>query len=481
MQRRQPPRRRTVKRRVNVKARLVLLAVAIVLICVAAYYIRAAVIIGIGEQTYYNVKINGVSLEGYTRQEAENMFDELISEWETREYTLTYGDKAWSFTAADFDASLDVDPLLENAWNLGHVGSIGSRCKVILSMRENEYSFISEMDYDQLKLDRFVYSISAETDCDPVNAEVVLDVDAPHLLTQSQNGAKLDVEATRETILSLLLMGTGDTMLKVEIIEPEVSSDEVSGGLGVIASYTTDMSTSGTKRYENVKLALSNFNCMAVYDGDTVSFNEVVGERSKERGYQEAAEYAGTSVVTGYGGGSCQASTTLYCAAIMAGMDIIERHPHNMTVAYAEPSLDATVSWGSKDFIFRNSTGHTIYIYTNVTRDEATVTIYGNRTEYRYDFQSVITKPGVEAYKEEIREDVTGKYAYYTDEKVLYSKGKDGCVSQGWLISYDWDTGEEVERIQVSQDTYSPGTSIYFVGVHERTDDMAPSTQGGGF
>ena len=61
------------------------------------------------------------------------------------------------------------------------------------------------------------------------------------------------------------------------------------------------------------------------------------------------------------------------------------------------------------------------------------------------------------------------------------AKGKDGCVRQGWLISYDWDTGEEVERIQVSQDTYSPGTSIYFVGVHERTDDMAPSTQGGGF
>lgn len=481
MQRRQPPRHRTGKRRVNVKARLVSHVVVLILICVAAYFIRAAVIIGIGRQTYYNVKINGVSLEGYTRQEAEDMFDELISEWAAREYTLTYGDKSWTFTAADFDASLEVNSLLENAWNLGHVGSISSRCNVILSMRENEYSFISDMDYDELKLDKFVYSISAETDCDPVNAEVLLDVDAPRMLTQSQNGARLDVEATRETIISLLVMGTGDTELKVDVIAPEVSSDEVSGGLGVIASYSTDMTTSSSKRYENVKLALSNFNCMAVYDGDTVSFNEVVGERTKERGYREAAEYAGTSVVTGYGGGSCQASTTLYCAAIMAGMDIIERHPHNMTVAYAEPSLDATVSWGSKDFVFRNSTGHTIYIYTNVTREAATVIIYGNRTEYRYEFQSVITRPGVEAYKEEIREDVTGQHAYYTDEKVLYSKGKDGCVSQGWLISYDWETGEEVERIQVSQDTYSPGTSIFYVGVHERAEELAPSIQDGGF
>lgn len=481
MQRRQPPRHRTGKRRVSAKARLVLLAMVLTMIFVAVYFIRAAVIIGVGKQTYYNVKINGVSLEGYTRQEAEDMFDSLIAEWGAREYTLTYGEMSWTFRAADFDASLEVDQLLENAWNLGHVGSIGSRCDVILSMRENEYSFISDMDYDEMKLDRFVYSISAEIDRDPVNAEVLLDVDAPRLITQSQDGARLDVEATRETILSLLVMGTGDTSLKVDIISPEVSSDEVSGGLGVIASYSTDMTTSSSKRYENVKLALSNFNCMAVYDGDTVSFNEVVGERTKERGYREAAEYAGTSVVTGYGGGSCQASTTLYCAVIMAGMDIIERHPHNMTVAYAEPSLDATVSWGSKDFVFRNSTGHTIYIYTNVTREQATVIIYGNRTEYRYEFQSVITKPGVEAYKEEIREDVTGQHAYYTDEKVLYSKGKDGCVSQGWLISYDWDTGEEIERVQVSQDTYSPGTSIYYVGVHDRADELVPSEQGGGF
>lgn len=481
MQRRQPPRNRKGRRRVNVRARLVLLALAVAVICTAVYFIRAAVIIGVGEETYYNVKINGVSLEGYTRAEAQSMFDALISDWSTKEYTLTHGGNEWKFTAADFEASLDVAPLLENAWNLGHYGSIGSRVDTILSMRENEYAFTSEMSYSDAKLDAFIQSISAQTDYAPVDAEVLLDVNAPRLLTQSSDGAKLDTEHAKETILSMLLTGNGTAELVVDVIEPDVSSDEVSGGLGILASYTTDMSSSSKKRFQNVQLALSNFNCMAVYDGDTVSFNEVVGERSKERGYQEAAEYAGTSVVTGYGGGSCQASTTLYCAVIMAGCDIIERHPHNMTVAYAEPSLDATVSWGNKDFIFRNSTGHTIYIYTNVTREEATVIIYGNRTEYRLGFQSVITKPGVEAYKEQIVEDVTGQYAYYTDEKVLQSKGKDGCVSQGWLISYDWQTGAEVERKQISQDTYSPGTSIYYVGVHDRSETPAPTAESSQF
>lgn len=481
MQRRQTPRKTKRRRRVNVKARLVLLVSVLVLIGICVYFIRAAAIIGFNNDKYYNVVVNGVNLKGYTRAQADGIFEKLIGEWEKKQYTLTYGDQSWNFTAADFDATLNVAPLLENAWNLGHYGSLSSRCSTILAMKESPFSFTSDMDYDEAKLDSFLSEMSAAIDKEPVEAEVVVDVDAPKIITESSDGAKLDTEHARELIVDLLITGQGDTQLKVEVLEPAVSSDEVSGGLDILSSYCTDMSTSSRKRYENVRLALSNFNCMAVYDGDTVSFNEVVGERSKERGYQEAAEYAGTSVVTGYGGGSCQASTTLYCALIKAGMDIIERHPHNMTVAYAEPSLDATVSWGNKDFVFQNNTGKTIYIYTYVSREECWVVIYGNRTEYRLDFQSVVIKPGVKAYKEQIVEDVTGTVAYYTDEKVLYSQGKDGCVSQGWLVSYDWETGEEVERVQVSQDNYSPGTSIFYVGVHDRADDPLMQDQSGGF
>jgi vancomycin resistance protein YoaR len=341
-------------------------------------------------------------------------------------------------------------------------------------MRDKPYEFTSDMKYDEGKVDEFIEGIRAEIDVAPVDAEVVLDVDAPRILTESSDGRKLDVEATKESLHSLLLAGTGETALKVDILKPAVSSDEVSGGLAVIASYKTDMTTSSSNRYKNVKLALSNFHAMAVYDGDIISFNDVVGERTAGRGYMQAPEYSGTSVITGYGGGSCQASTTLYCAAIMAGMDIIERHPHNMTVAYAEPSLDATVSWGNKDFIFQNNTGSTIYIYTKVTRKNAWVVIYGNRPEYKVDFQSVIVEQGIAPYKEEIREDVTGQYVYYTDEKYTYSAGKYGCTSQGWLVYYDWDTGEEIKRVQISQDSYSPGTSIVFVGVHERGLESTP-------
>lgn len=488
MQRRQPQRQTnnrarrgsgkkilTLFRGLDWRIRLAIIAVCVILAVLVVYLLRCAFIIAPGASRYYDVTVNGVNLKGYTRSQAQDVFGQLLSDWGSRDYTLTADGKEWHFTAEDFDAQLEVSDLLNRAWNLGHYGSLGKRCRQIKELKEAPVSFLSELNYDKDKVARFVDAIGDEIDLEPIDAEVVMDMESPKIITESRDGRKLDREAAQEGIVNLMLTNQTVYELPVEVLEPAVSSDEASGGLAVLAYYATDMTTSNSNRYNNVKLALNSFNALAVYDGDTVSFNDVVGDRTKERGYKEAPEYAGSSVVTGYGGGSCQASTTLYCAVVKAGCDIIERHPHNMTVAYADPSLDATVSYGNKDFVFKNNTGHTIYIYTDVTRETALVVIYGNRTEYRIDFQSIIVKENLEASKEEIREDVTGKVAYFTDEKILYSQGKKGCVSQGWIVYYDWATDQEVKRVQVSQDQYSPGTSIYYKGVHERGEGDPPA------
>lgn len=477
MQRREPPRRprRATGRRANTKARIIGLVAAVALVVVMIWLLSAYSTIGFGSAKYYNVTVNGISLKGYTKSAARALFDDLENQWENATYTLTYGDESWTFSAATFDAAIDVDTQLELAWNLGHYGSLSSRRETILSLRDNPRAFTSELTYDEQKLDDFIAGIQAVTDVEAVDAQIVLDVDAPRIVSDSQDGLALDADKTREQILNLLMTGQGETALTVNVVSPTVSSDDASGGLSVISSYVTDVSSSTAARKTNVNKALSYFNGLAVKNGDTISFNDIVGDRTEARGFKEAPEYDGNTVVMGVGGGSCQASTTLYCAVVMAGVDIIERHPHNMTVSYAEPSMDATVSWPKKDFVFQNNTGHTIYIYTKVTDTKAYVVVYGNRTEYRIDLISVIVKKGIAATRKELREDVTGKYAYYTDEETLIEQGKDGCESQGWLVYYDWDTGDEVSREMVSEDTYSPGTSIYWVGVHERSAVVTPN------
>ncbi len=476
MQRRQPTRNHTLAgRRRSTKPRVIWLIAAVVLVIVAFWLIRRVSVYGFGPEKYYNVSVNGISLQGYTKSQAKALFDELEQGWATKEHVLTYEDHSWTFTAATIDAAIDIDTQLELAWNPGHYGSLSNRREAIQALQDSPRDFISDLTYDENKLDDFIAEIQAVTDAAPVDAQIVLDVDAPRIVSDSREGMALDAEQTRDEILNLLKTGQGETALTVNVIQPSISSDEASGGLEIIGSYVTDVSSSTPARKTNVDLALRYFNGLAVYNGDTISFNTVVGERTEKRGFKQAPEYDGNTVVMGVGGGSCQASTTLYCAVIQAGVDIVERHPHNMTVSYAEPSMDATVSWPNKDFVFQNNTGRTLYIYTKVTDKKAYVVIYGNRPEYRITLISVVTKKGIAATNKELREDVTGKYAYYTDDETLIEKGKDGCQSQGWLVFSDWNTGAEVSREMITEDKYSAGTSIYWVGVHSREPIITPN------
>ena len=140
-----------------------------------------------------------------------------------------------------------------------------------------------------------------------------------------------------------------------------------------------------------------------------------------------------------------------------------------MTVGYVDPSMDAAVTdSGSKDLVFRNDSDLPIYIYTSVTDTTATVTIYGERPEYRYEFYSVVTEDNIQPNAETVRTDETGEYATYTDEKVLVTEGKTGMRSQLWRDSFDWETGEFIETVQISSDYYTPGRNVYYVGVQQR-------------
>ena len=63
-----------------------------------------------------------------------------------------------------------------------------------------------------------------------------------------------------------------------------------------------------------------------------------------------------------YGGGICQGSSTLYIAALKAGMEIVERYNHSMPSSYCPIGLDATVDYGNLDFRFSNPLETPVYI-----------------------------------------------------------------------------------------------------------------------
>ena len=193
----------------------------------------------------------------------------------------------------------------------------------------------------------------------------------------------------------------------------------------------------------------------------------MVGPRTIERGYVEAVEYAGTRTQMGIGGGVCQASSTLYGALLQAGMTVVERGNHTMTVTYVPPSIDAAVEYGSKDLVMRNDTEYPIYVYTNVSGGFATVRVYGHKPEYKIELHSEVLD--IISPENEYIQDTEGKYVYQVGEHYVYSEGVDGCRSEGWLIYSDWETGEEVERVKISTDYYYARDYVIYVGVHTQT------------
>ena len=154
---------------------------------------------------------------------------------------------------------------------------------------------------------------------------------------------------------------------------------------------------SSRSRIHNVGLAASRVSGTLVPPGEIFSFNEAVGEISRKTGYTSAWVISKGRTVLGDGGGVCQVSTTMFRAALDAGLPIIERHAHSYRVSYYEqgsqPGIDATIYSPSVDLRFRNDTPGYILIMADFDGDEKTLSfkIYGTKDGRKVE----MTKPKI--------------------------------------------------------------------------------------
>jgi vancomycin resistance protein YoaR len=145
----------------------------------------------------------------------------------------------------------------------------------------------------------------------------------------------------------------------------------------LLAEYSTRYKSTNVPRTENLRIAAREVNGTIVPAGAVFSTNLAIGRRSAAAGWQEANMFAGGGVVSGVGAGICQCATTLYNAALLAGLPIVERSQHSFRVGYVPPSRDAAIVWGSKDMRFRNNTNGPIYVQTFLRDGRFYVRLYG--------------------------------------------------------------------------------------------------------
>jgi vancomycin resistance protein YoaR len=122
----------------------------------------------------------------------------------------------------------------------------------------------------------------------------------------------------------------------------------------VIAAYATSFAGRSPGQIANALRAARALDGAIVPVGGVFSFNRRVGSWTADRGYYRAPVSYDGEIILDVGGGVCQLSTTLYGAALVGGMEIVERHRHFWPVSYAPPGLDAAVAYPRIDLRFRN-------------------------------------------------------------------------------------------------------------------------------
>ncbi len=121
-----------------------------------------------------------------------------------------------------------------------------------------------------------------------------------------------------------------------------------------LGSYATSLSGRTRGQHRNALRAAGAVDGVTLEPGAVFSFNKTVGSWTSERGYVLAPVSYDGELVVDWGGGVCQTSTTLYNAALLAGLQVLERHRHNWAPKYVPPGRDAAVAQYDIDLRLRN-------------------------------------------------------------------------------------------------------------------------------
>lgn len=216
--------------------------------------------------------------------------------------------------------------------------------------------------------------------------------------------------------------------IPLTVLEPEITLEEYKEKFyaDTLASYSIAY-TGNANRTTNLRLACEAINGTVLQPNEIFSFNEIVGQRTAEKGYKEGIIYANDGASESeVGGGICQIASMIYYCTLMADFQIIEREPHMYVVTYVDPGMDATVYWGALDFQFRNTNETPVMVNASVNNGLVSVSLVGtNEHDYTvkmtyeltattpYEEIETLDETKPEGYRELVQEPHTG-YTYWS-------------------------------------------------------------------
>ncbi|MBQ8682244.1 MAG: VanW family protein [Selenomonadales bacterium] len=432
---------------------------------IAALIVAAAVLIFGGicaillpssERIVDGLHIGDVAIGGMTQEEAKAELTKACRQAEKSDAVLELAEndqKIWKVKASEFDFSVDVDATVERAYKIGREGHLFACLADAYDARSRMDMVSYAVRYNEEKLKGIINHIRDQIEVKPIEASAEV-VYGKVVIHPNQTGYLVDTDAVLADVKQFGSQLPYRVSLHTKTIYAKVTTEALADIKDVLGIYTTRFSTAAVGRTHNIRLSASAINGLLMKPNDVFSFNEVVGYRSAERGYQEAPVIVDGKMEPGIGGGICQVSTTLYNAVLLANLGVIERECHYFPATYVPIGLDATVDYGTIDFRFRNSRQSDIYLWLHVEGNEITVAVLGNKAKepvpnirYYSEIEKVIPM-------EIVRVDDASVPA---GQEIVKEKGNEGYISATYRV-------ENGEYRLAYRDSYPATRRVIHVG-----------------
>lgn len=386
------------------------------------------------------------SLQDLDTDYIRTTIDEVAQEIETepQETTVRYhaASETLEIEVGYPDRSLDTDGLYEVICN---------------ALMNRDFQTIS-WEYDETPCSPVDLSAYAETYGTP--AQDARYDEETRTIVEAVPGYGFDLDAVQRQIASAA-PGSHLTVTLSELA-PKITTQVLEQDLfGTTLFETSSQYVVNANRTTNLTLACQAIDGTILNPGDVFSFNEIVGERTAEKGYKAATVYSGGQSLDELGGGVCQVASTLYYATLHVNLEQVHREPHQFVVTYVPYGMDATVYWGQIDYQFKNTLSNPIRILADTEGGSVNITIQGvQETTNTVKMEYVI----LETYPwQEVEEVDSSKEPGYRQVDVTPYTGYK-VVTYKTILDAD---GNQLSREQEAISIYSKRDQKVIVGLEE--------------
>lgn len=379
------------------------------------------------------IQIQGYDVSGKTLDETKAMLavrgSSLIPEVS---FTIKYDESEYVYKNDDLNFTYDLNSVIEKAYEYNqtlldsNITDVTENAPSDSNVQVNEdndtVNFTISYKVTQSSVQKVIKRVAKKVDVVCLEPRVTKYDPSKsknsqrYTFSEGKEGKVIDQDKLITDAMKAFNNGQTNVSLTATSIssKPTLKMSDVKNATKLLGKFST-ISTNTANATSNMATALEAMNGSIIEPGEVFSFNDKTGNSNlMENGYLPAGVISGGQMTTGVGGGICQAATTIYNAAIMANMEIVEREPHLWCSYYVYGGLDATIDWGSIDLKLKNTTKYQMFMRCWMDGVELNVEIYGWQSP---DFDEVRTETELDWY-------TSAEYGY-NSYRVFYKKGKE--------------------------------------------------------